>query len=955
MIALALLILASGEPAECRVARLTLTLDAPVYDGWDETCAQLVAIVSPPVHTLTSSDARDAERVLAETTLFQTTTCTIAAGDTLSCAMEPGILVSDGEVTGSLPFVLLRSDVDRRLSLRSGVPVDDLGAAGLRQAERVATFLEREGYFGTTATASWTPTEGSEPMRTAAIDVHVESGDSALLRDIKIEGGVLEEDVARGILERYWILSFIQRRFRPFDFDDDVEAITETLRGRYPEAVVRGSFTVDRAANAVDVTLVVDPGPRLDLAFEGNLAIDTEDLTDLSTFAKAHSLDAEEIDSTAAAIIDAYQKKGFFEVAVSGAPKTTANGATLVTYTIVEGRQGHLTKVTVSGTIAMGGDLLGERTQLWTQTRSWPLRSGSYVDAWVERDRRVMTEVLKSEGHGAPKIEINLYAGSAGELTAHFDVDAGPQRTIGKLDINGLPEQVDREALLALVSLKPGTPYVAASQTPDRRAILDALAGAAYPRAEIARKMKMPLANESGEVSVTYNIEAGPRAMFGGLLVRGLMTTSPSVIDENVLVQPGEPLGAKALSDLKRRLSVLGVFGTVEVAPIGLWRDDRPTYVLLGLEERARVNLFAVLSFSTEDFFSAGIDFGDRNLFGRALSLDLVLRFANASELGTTVKIGYRDYTKLRLGAPRPFGAPFDIEASAFYDLILRDVFIERRVGGSLAMVRELVERTDCSICPSLIASLGYELQATRLDLSTTNEPQVTFGRVFLRLLADRRDSVIDPRAGWQAELRLELANRVFAGPLFSDAKSFWRVLPSMRGYLPLGAPLELRLDEDQTIGGPFVLAASASYGVAHPYGSRDVGAEALPGTETFAFGGDQSVRGMSDGASRAGYPVPTYLLVVSGEVRYYALQNFGFGTVELAGFIDLGAVSYHLGDLFDSPTVSAGPAIRYVTPIGPLSMAYGWPLLRSAPIVAARPDLITTTGRFHLSFGTAF
>ena len=35
-----------------------------------------------------------------------------------------------------------------------------------------------------------------------------------LEHDGKIEGGVLEEDVARGVLERYWILSFIQRRFQ---------------------------------------------------------------------------------------------------------------------------------------------------------------------------------------------------------------------------------------------------------------------------------------------------------------------------------------------------------------------------------------------------------------------------------------------------------------------------------------------------------------------------------------------------------------------------------------------------------------------------------------------------------------------------------------------------------------------------------------------------------------------
>ena len=120
MIALALILLAASEKAECTVARLTLTLDAPVYDSWDAMCAQLVAIVSPPAHTLTSTDARDAERLLGETTLFQTTTCTIAAGDTLACAMEPGILVSDGEVTDMKKARQRRIQEQQNLSLFDG-------------------------------------------------------------------------------------------------------------------------------------------------------------------------------------------------------------------------------------------------------------------------------------------------------------------------------------------------------------------------------------------------------------------------------------------------------------------------------------------------------------------------------------------------------------------------------------------------------------------------------------------------------------------------------------------------------------------------------------------------------------------------------------------------------------------------------------------------------------------
>lgn len=1003
MIALLMAVVAATPPsageASCVVGTSTLppvrfTFARAPWDDLEEDCAELAGLLSLRVAP-TATIARHAERILADTTLFDSAICRAEeAPDArsldrpfglppdrpsgLSCHLTPGTLVSGGEVEGSLPFVLLRSDVDGRLSLRSGVPATEgsvtstvgsaparslLGRAGQRQADRLAQYLVREGYFATTATASWTPTEGAEPMEAAELTVTVDVGDAATVRRIAVRGDTeaLTPREAGEILRRYWLLSVFPRRFRPADFDDDLDVITDELRQRgYPEAIVRGHYTVDPDTDRVDIVLEVDAGARLELSYQGNVAIDSDDLGQISTFAEARSLDAEEIDNTAAAIRNAYQREGYFEVLVEGKTLDRPRPTLGVHYTIEEGRRAWLEEVTLTGTTAIPAVELAERAQLQTRTRSWPVASGAWVDAWVEQDQQSITDVLVLEGYGAPTVAAEVSVRPDGTLAAVFTVDAGPRRTVGTLAINGLPAEVDTAALAEALALRPGQPYLQASQSSDRRLILDALAGAGYPRAEIARKMKLPLPDQPGEVSITYTAEPGRRASFGGFLVRGNFDTARSVIGDSLELELGQPLSAKSMSDARRRLGALGVFGAVEIQPLGLWREDAPTWLLVTVEERARRALFAVASFSTDDYFALGVDYTDRNLFGRAVSLDLELRFANATQLGTDVRIGLRDRALLRLTAPRPFGAFFDVEARAYYDFVTRpETYDEQRVGVSFAASRALIERTDCPLCPALVASLGYELAATELIVRAADvvldEPAATIGRLFARLTIDHRDSPIDPRSGYQAELRVELANRAFAGPFSGNAHDFWRFLPWARGYLELGSPLEARLDEGEIIGGPFVLAASASYGVAHPYGSRDTGADAIPRSETFAYGGDQSVRGLDDGASRGGYPSPPYLLYLSGELRYYVLQNFGFGTVQLAGFTDVGAVGAHLSSLLDDPTLSAGAAIRYVTPVGPLSVAYGWPLIRSAPIVAANPGTIPATGRLHISFGTAF
>jgi outer membrane protein assembly factor BamA len=378
------------------------------------------------------------------------------------------------------------------------------------------------------------------------------------------------------------------------------------------------------------------------------------------------------------------------------------------------------------------------------------------------------------------------------------------------------------------------------------------------------------------------------------------------------------------------------------------------------VQEREVQSLDAVLAFSTDDNFSVGADYRDANALGHAIAVNAQLRLSDASEVVPRLRIGNMDSLSLRLRAPRPLRLPFDVETTAFYQFLDYPVFRSRLAGGSAALLRTLIERSDCAACPQLQGRLAYELTQGYLHIkgdatdvvlphsAPRNLPSATIARLVPSLSLDGRDQALDPHRGYAATSRFEVGIPRLAGPLHHEAASFWRILLATQGYLPLGRPTVARLESGKVLGGDLLLATSLTYSVAGPLGAHG----RVPDSETFYYGGDFSVRGLSTRASQAAR-LATAMLTASMELRFY-LYELGFGTFALAGFVDLGSVAQRTKDLLQETTVTAGPVLRYVTFVGPISLGYGWPLHRAAALLS-RPDLAPPHGRLHFTFGYSF
>ncbi len=933
---------------------LQLLLSEVAWPKDPGVCKRLVRFVDLEAPPYTEDDAQRVERLLLEPGFFSQAQCQ-TSDRRLTCQLIPRDIVVDVRFSGKLPLPILQADLRRRVFLRAGTLLDDETAQVAQQEKRLVDYLTGEGYFGSRVRIAVLPQGDVSPNRGVALVAHIEVGQPVLLRKLTVVG---KSPIAAVELKRrithYWFFFVFQARFKPRELEDDTRNIASDLQERgWPEALVRGEYSIDKNAGAADVVIHVDAGPGLHLRFLGNHIMTDAELTKLATFREAGVVDPIEVENTAAAIKAAYQRRGYYRVEVAHEIEHDT-GEVTVRYEIVEGPQAEVTEVLFHGNRTLSKRVLVRRAQLSTR-KSALFVNGRWVDDWVKRDVQELVSAYHKEGFADAEVHASYSVIAPGKLRVVFDVHEGERRIITEVPIVGLPNYVDEASLRRRLRLTPGKPYVPEELDGDHRIVFATLAASGYLNANVEQQ---PEVAPTGDVTIRYVIDAGARAYYGGVLVRGNIRTRRSFVAGELRLESDAPLDLASVAASRTVLRNLGIFSSVDLQPLGAWRAGHSTWLLAALREQEQRTLDGAVAFSTDELFSVGGSFRDRNFLGRAVRLDVELQLSNADGLVIPkARIGKADRGQLLVRAPHPLGLNANFNLAAIYEFQRKTLFRERRLGASVGLSRGLLARSACSWCPDISGALAYELvytdfrlrgrevpPATAVELARQATRNGTIARLVPKLGFDRRDSFTDPRAGYVGNLRLEIASRYLAAG-FEDAANFGRLTADAHTYHRLLTTPRQRFVSNSILGGPFVASLGLHAGVIQVL----PGKRGVPASETFYYGGDTNVRGIRERASELAFPGARLLVAASAELRWYFWQNIGFGSFQLAGFVDSGTVGYRVSQLYStaSTTVSAGPVLRYVTPVGPISLAYGWPFVRARGI--------PPQGRLHFTFGYAF
>lgn len=508
------------------------------------------------------------------------------------------------------------------------------------------------------------------------------------------------------------------------------------------------------------------------------------------------------------------------------------------------------------------------------------------------RAPRQVRAAMQPYGYYRPRIESSLEQRN-GEWRARFVIDAGEPVVLKQVDVRILGDGSGDGALLDIVAQSPlregrRLNHQEYDRLRNRLQATAAMRGYFDARFEQRRLEVDPAAHSARAV---LHMSTGPRYRFGTISVEQDILNE-GLLDRIVLLREGEPYDANALLQAQYRLSDSSYFTGVVVesgAP-----DETTLSVPVRIETTAtrgqRIRLGLGYATDTRLRGSIGVDWRHLNKAGHSAGTELRL-----SEVLTEISGRYRI----------PIGDPLK-ERLLFRGGLTRE---------DLADIES--QRISVGVSHVTMRGGGWQrnLFADLLEERTwtPNEPEfidllIVPGIGMEKLIAD---DVLFPRNGYRVRAEVRGSHQY----LGADT-DFLRILAEGNRVSSVGESWR------------FFLRSAVGYGIV---GNVD----ALPASQRFFAGGDQSVRGY--GYNSLG-PRDADGNVVGGRHLLFGAveaERLVWGRYALAAFLDVGNA---FNDFDEGLEASVGVGINVHTPIGTLRVAVAQSVTESRGM------------RFHLS-----
>jgi outer membrane protein insertion porin family len=775
------------------------------------------------------------------------------------------------------------------------------------------------------------------------ITFRIHEGDPLRISAVDIQGSVpISQDDLRDAIKIKSGDRYVREQLRTAD-----KAVLRLLRRKqFYEAEVESQWQRGEGKSG-HLRFTIDAGSPVAVSFAGNHRFTNTHLLDLMDLPNRPIVTDGTWRELARRARRAYQEDGYYFARVdvrieAGPPKR-------VQFDVDEGREFHIARVEFEGNTGLSESTL--RASMGTRPPSWiPWGRGVLLDDVLDDDLKRLWYLYRRHGYESAEIADTRthFDPERGSVVVTVVVNEGLQSIVRVIERTGIEPVAEH---LPEFAVKIGQPVDPDQVEADRRALVGALAQAGYTHAVVEATTHTEPQGEAEAATVRFAAVPGDRERVGTIIVQNNIDTHSSIIFRELPFRSGDVLDPNALLRGQSNIYKLGLFRSATVRPVEGDMEpgsgERSRDVVVSVAEKPPGSLQYGVGYNTRDGFRGFTEVSYNNLQGlaRLVSLRGELNVQPGDLLPNEylANLGFRE--------PRLGDTLWTFRANLIAQRSTRRV--DQFSLDRFALI-PAIERT---IIPGLQAGVDMQLEQAQVfglfeDVVAFNPRDV--GR--LRTISvgpfavyDGRDDAFVPRRGIFDSLRLRIAPR----QLGSDVP-FFKLLAEHAQYVPLS--------DDLT----FVYVGRAGWAV--PFQSGDV----IPIRERFFLGGRTTVRGFGENtigpkgsstdaegnavqvtdptAVAADDPLGGDLVVnLNAELRFPLA--FGFGGVV---FADGGGVYLqHCGDHPEQCGVSihdfrrsAGLGLRYLTPVGPISLEYGFKLDR-------RPA--ESVGEVHFSVGTVF
>jgi outer membrane protein insertion porin family len=645
----------------------------------------------------------------------------------------------------------------------------------------------------------------------------------------------------------------------------------------------------DTAAGKNIVFRVKEKPTLRSIKFTGNIkAFDDDEIREVITIRPGSILNIFHIKNDMNRIEELFKEKNYHNVNVDYKLFDRKNNQADIEFKIDEGKKVQITKIQFEGNQAFSDRKL--RSVMTTSEKnlfSWFTNAGDLVQQNLDQDVAQITAFYHNHGYiqaraGEPKVEFK-----DDEIEITIKVVEGPQFKVGKVSLSGdliVPEAV----LMEKIKITDEEYYNREIIRNDILAIIDVYANEGYANVDAVPNIDQD--EENLVVNIEIEIQKGEQIYFEKIIIGGNSKTRDKVIRRELRVYEQELFSASLLKRSIRNLYRLDYFEDVQVNTSKGSAANKKILKIDVKEKSTGAFQFGGGYGNVESFFGVA-NITERNLFGRG------------QRLSFEGKLGAKT-TKFTLSFTEPwlFDIPLTAGIDAYNWSYSYDQYDKDSLGGNLRFGYPLFDYTrgyltytydiaDVSNIEEDAADSIKKLQGTNLKSS-----------IKASVVYDSRDSRFHPTKGSNNIISSEFAGLGgdigFIKPIVETAwyyNIFWKVI-----------------------------------GVAHAKAGfvQETPDKILPDYDKFYMGGIDSLRGFErddvaprdDNGSAVG---GDEALQFNLEVRVPLVEQAGvYGVV----FFDAGNV-YGVNKPFD-PTdlrMSVGPGIRWLSPMGPINLYYGF------------------------------
>jgi outer membrane protein insertion porin family len=845
-----------------------------------------------------------------------------------------------------------------------GRMTERFGAAPpLARAADVAAALEElyheRGYLHASVKTGSPIVEHDPDRATLVFDVN--AGTRTIIGRSSITGRPLEPVAA--IQARLEILP--GQPYQPGEIRERLANYVSALRRRhYYEATgTPQTPVISEDGTRADVTVDIQPGPLVTIEFTGD-PLPKDKIAELVPIEREGSVDQDLQEDSARRIQDYLNQLGYYKADVAPPERQEADGRLTLVFHV---KRGQLYRVAPGG-VEVTGNHSVPIEELRPLLKMAP--GEVFVSSKLGAISSAITQLYKQRGFASVQVDSALNEAGDGLVKPAIAIKEGARVLVGAVAVTG-NETVPADRLKPLLKLATGDPYFGPLVARDRDAILTTYLDAGYASADVKVAPVVPTVTPEGaRADVTFTIVEGPQTIVEHIFITGNLRTKPSIIQRELQVKAGGPLGLEDLTESKRRLSALGLFRRIQVSTIShgdpslrdlvVFVEEAPQTTIGaggGLEMDRRLRQSTVEGTPTDQFEFAPRGFfeiGRRNLGGRDRSVNLYTRLSlrPSSNPANRSLFGFPEYRVVgTYREPRALRSYGDLVATVAVEQGVRTGFNFARKGFNAELSHRLT--------PTIRGSARYSLSTTRvrdLDESQLNTdiltvdrvfPQVRLSTFYANLARDTRDDVLDPQQGTLISADGTLAARSIGSEL-GFSKTFLQGFV----YRNLGRP-------------HLVLAAGARLGLAKAFlrivqsvdengNPRIDEVRDLPVSERFFAGGDTTIRGFSLDSvgvpatiSSTGFPKGGDAeIILNAELRAPLYKKIG-----VVLFADGGNVFARAADLsLTELRGSLGFGLRYRSAIGAIRFDLGFKLDRRRIGTKLEPPYA-----FHFSIGQAF